>query len=511
MSINSTNYLQQLNTISNPNGIGLPVVQYTTQMQKALQLQLTTAPNQQLDTLNSQETALNALSKALSTFQSATQTLASSQNWDSVTAQSSNSNVFSATTAAGAQAGSYSISVSQLAQRQTDIQAGGFQSTATGASNFAAGTLAINVGGTAKASLSITAGESLNSIVNQINAKSSTTGVQAQVISTGNSTNPYYLALSSVNTGSASAFSLSGTFMTNNSSLKFNQTQAAQDANMTIDGVGLSSSTNTFKNPIPNLTINAAQVGSGTLTISTDSSSVVKAVQTWMSAYNSLLDLLHKDTAYTKSSGSGSSSQGQAGPLFTDVNANSLLSQLPMIASAQSGSGTYASLASLGIVTNPSNGHLEFQSSSGYGSSFSGTLQDGKTMFENALASNPSNVRQVFGTVQTSSASAIPTSGILGDLNNQLNTYLIGSNGSQGAIQSDIKSIDSQKQNINNYLDLINKQIQTRVSDFRKQLDALNQAMQQSQAQMSMLSGLMGGGQSTSSSSGSSGTSSGMP
>ncbi|MHB1627061.1 MAG: flagellar filament capping protein FliD [Bacilli bacterium] len=507
------NLLQQLNTISNPNGVGIPVSTYTSEMQKILTQQLTTVPNNELSTLNASQSALTALQAALQSFQTATYTLASSANWNSVSAASSDPSAFTATTASGAQPGIYSLLVTALAQNQTNIQNSDFASSASGSSYFTSGTITLTpttVNGGTTQTINVAASESLNSIASAVNADTALTGVQAQVLYNGSS---YQLGFSATQTGTAYKYKLGGTLIGTGTGQFTTTNTAPADASINLGGVTLSSSTDTFVNSIPNVTINVANTMStaGTLSIASSTSGTVAAVQTWMSSYNSLIDLLHKDTAYTPSTNtSNQNASGTSGPLFTDTNANNLLSQLPTaVSQIVSGvSSNLSSLAAVGIVENPTTGHLEFQSSSGFtgtGSSFTGTLPDGQTMFTNALTSNASGVQQLFGIVQNNTAStAIPTSGVLGNVSNLLTTYLTGAGGQPSPIQSDLNSISAQETNINSYLTQINQQIAQNVANFTSQLNALNAAIQQSQAQTQALSALLGGSSSGSSSSGSS-------
>lgn len=502
----SVNLLQQLNTISNPNGVGIPVSTYVAEMQKILTQQLTTVPNNELSGLNASQSALTALQTALQSFQTATYTLASSANWNSVSATSSDPSAFTATTSSGAQTGIYSLQVTALAQNQTNIQNTDLASSASGASNFTSGTITLTpstINGGATQTVNVTANESLNSIASAVNSDTALTGVAAQVLYNGSS---YQLDFSSTQTGTANAYTLGGTLIGTGAGQFTTTNTSAANAAINLGGVSLSSATNTFTNSIPNVTINVSSLMStaGTLSITSSTSSTVAAVQTWMSSYNSLIDLLHKDTAYTASTNtSNSNASGASGPLFTDSNANNLLSQLPSaVSQIVSGvSSSLSSLAAVGIVESPTTGHLEFQSSSGFtGTSFTGTLQDGQTMFTNALTNNASGVQQLFGIVQNNSAStAIPTSGILGSVSNLLSTYLTGAGSQPSPIQSDLNSISSQETNINNYLTQVNQQIAQSVANFTSQLNALNAAIQQSQAQTKAMSALLGGASGSSS------------
>ena len=512
----SINLLQQLNTISNPNGVGLPVSQYVQAMQTALTDQLTTAPKNQLATLQTSYSALTALQTALTTFQQATFTLASAQTWNAITATSSNSSAFTATASAGAQPSNYSLQVTNVATNQIDIQnlSSQFQKSASGPSNFNSGTIVItpntlNAG--KPVTINVSAGDSLDTIVNNINAQSATTGVQASVINNGQ--NQYLLSISSMQTGNANGFSLSGTLIgsgTGQLQTTVPSSTANYNAQIVLDGQTITSSSNTFTNNIPNVTIQVSQTmtSAGSLSLTTSANGPESAVQTWMNAYNKLIDLVKQDTAYTPPPAGSSSSQGTAGPLFNDPNATGLLDQLPTVlnqTTSSVGSSAVNSLASLGIVINPQNGHLEFQPSSGFGFSgnnFTGSLQDGKTMFETAMSTNPSAVENFFGVVQNgNSSTAVPVSGVLGSMNKMLQTFLYGSGGAQSPIQGDLNSIQSQETTVQNYLNLVNKQISDQIANYTNQLNALNSAMAQAQSQMQQLGAMFGGTSSASSSS----------
>lgn len=485
--------LQQLNTVSNPSGSGLPVTQYVQDLQSILQQELEQPLQNQISSLSSQQKALSSLQSALQTFQQATETLASMQSWSTVQASTSNSSILSVTASPGASLGSYSIQVSSLAQAQTTFQSSGLQSTANGTSTLASGTLVITPATLNKGQgvpINIEQGESLQDIANAINQMTSQTGVAASVISTGQ--NSYFLALSSIQTGQAYGFTVAETNVgSTGTQIGFQTDTPAADATIVVGGQTLTSSTNTFQNFIPNVTIQANGLGTANVTFSTDTSGAEKAVQTWMTAYNTLIDTIRQDTAYTPASGGNTSSS--AGPLFGDPLTQGLLQQIPAAVSSaiNSVSSQYNSLASIGIVLDPTTGHLEFQSASGF-SSAAGTLPDGQTMFQQALASNLSDVAQVFGVVNTTASQAIPTSGVLGNLYNLLNTMLIGNpNGTgQSPIQSEISALQSQQTSIQNYLNLVDTQIQDRVQQYENQLNKLNTVMQQAQAQMQQLSAM---------------------
>ncbi|KYP81716.1 flagellar filament capping protein FliD [Ferroacidibacillus organovorans] len=494
----SVNLLQQLNTIPNPGGIGVPVTQYTTDLQKVLTAQLTGVSTSELATLSGTQTALTSLQSALSAFQNASNTLASTLTWNPVNVTNSNSAVIAVSATAGALNSNYTIAVTQLAQAQVNVATAGHQSSATASSTLASGSLSITPSGQSGVTISITSGESLSAIAAAVN--NATTAVQASVINTGSSSTPYELMFQSTQTGLSNSFTLSDSATSTGASQlsASTATVTAQNAAATIDGsINVQSQTNTFSNAIPDVTFTALQSGgTSSVQISQNTSSVIQSVQSWMSAYNSLIDLIHSGTAYTPASGNTAAS---VGPLFSDGVTNQLLFELPNSLNQSVGSGTISALAQIGIVTDPTTGHLEFQPSAGFQAG-GAPLQNGQTLFTQALTSNQNAVESFFGVVSgITSSSAYPVSGLLGNVSTMLSRY--GTIAGSGEIGTELTSISAQQTSISNYLTTVNQQITAQVQNFAAQLNALNTALAHSQSQMSLLSSLMGGGGSSASSS----------
>ena len=491
MSINSTpNLIQSLNTISTPGGIGLPVTTYAQEMQKALQLQLTTEPNNQISALQSQSQAISTLQTDLQAFQTAAYSLASANSWTAVTGSSNNPSAFSITINPGAQPSYYSIDIQSTAQNEFYVGASGLSTTT---SPLSSGTFIISpvttTGGLSSATISITSTSyTLQDLVNDINNDTAQTGVAAGTIYNGTS---YQLELSSVQTGSNYAFTITGTAI---GQFGFSGTPnvAASNATMTVDGIPISSQTNSFTNAIPNTVIQANATGTGSVNLTQDTSSTINTIQNWMDAYNKVIDLVKNDSTYTAPSNGQNASYG---PLFNDLTAQSLTSSMvsTVMQSVSITGSSLSSLAEVGIIIDPQSGHLEFQPTSGLGGS-SASLQDGKSIFQATYSQSPTDVQALFGVVQgITSSSAIPTSGVLYNMNNLLNSYLIGTNGQTGLIQGDLTSITQQQTQVQNYLTQVNQQITTQVANFTQQMNNLNAAMARSQALSAQLSALING------------------
>jgi flagellar hook-associated protein 2 len=149
--------------------------------------------------------ALGTLKGALSTFQTSLAAIDTPDSFNALTADTSDSSVFTATADSGAVAGTYSVSVTQLAQAQQIVS-----KAVTGGSSAAigAGTLQISLGA---ASFSISAdstNDTLSGIASAINSASGNPGVTATVI-TG--TDGAHLVLSSTETGAANTIQVTET------------------------------------------------------------------------------------------------------------------------------------------------------------------------------------------------------------------------------------------------------------------------------------------------------------
>ncbi len=358
----------------------------------------------------SYQTTLSAWGQMQGSLSSLQSALAGLQNVGSLNNRSvtlSNSSAASATVQANAPLGSYSLSNIVLAQAQS-VYSQDFSS----ASNTAVGTgtLQIQVGSGTVANVTIdSSNNTLNGIAAAIN--SANAGVDAAVIYDGAG---YRLTLTGANTGSGSAFTVSTSGATGSlSSLSYSSgtssgmtlSQAAQNASFTVNGLNISSATNSVSGAIPGVSLNLlAASGSTTLTVGTDSSAFVSAVQSFVSAFNSAMGTMNQLTAYGGPS-------GQSGPLIGNAALTSLRTQLLNLISGQ-GIGTvpnspYASLGGVGVNLNQD-----------------GTLVLDTGTLNQALSSNYNAVAGLFGQVGTTTNSNVQY--VAAGSATQAGTYAVG-------------------------------------------------------------------------------------
>lgn len=283
---------------------------------------LTTAESQPLVMLQKQQisytaklSAYGTLQNALSSFQAAASKLADATLFQGVKVASTATDVLTASASATGVAGSYSIEVTQLAQSQSLAAAGvvdpkaviGKGTVTLDFGSISGGTLDPVTGTYSGAGFSPDASRAAQSIVIDDSNNSleglrdainnhADMGVTASIVNDGG-TSPYRLVLSSKQTGEASSMRIA---VTGDASLQgllnhdpsasqaLQQTAAARNAALKVNGIDVTSKTNTVAEAVQGVTMTLARTGTSTLTVSRDTGSVESAVSSFVTAYNSL-------------------------------------------------------------------------------------------------------------------------------------------------------------------------------------------------------------------------------
>lgn len=123
----------------------------------------------------------------------------------------------------------------------------------------------------------------------------------------------------------------------------------SSNASYTLDGLELSSSTNTVT-ALSGLTIKLTGEGSSTLTVGANTEGLKTSVESFVTAYNTLITVTN---ALTKVSATDDGSSTEAGAMVGDASVRSLLTSIRSALSDTSGaSGNLNVLAQLGVTTN---------------------------------------------------------------------------------------------------------------------------------------------------------------
>jgi len=260
-----------------------------------------------LATNSTQQTDLETLTTLASALSTSASALADDTYYLQRTTTVSNDAV-SVTVDGGTNVQEFTLHVDQLAQ-QDIYQSTGFSSE-TSAVTTASDTLTIEVNGTSYA-LAVSSSTTLSDLASMINDKFDGS-ITASLLNTGGTT-PYKLVLKSDNTGADYDITLtSANYESDPTSTNIltslgwddtdNHVQTAQDAKFTYNGISITRSSNTIDDLVTGATITLNEVQSSGVTtkvsIEQDWSDVKTQIESFVSAFNSLVENLDTATSY---------------------------------------------------------------------------------------------------------------------------------------------------------------------------------------------------------------------
>jgi flagellar hook-associated protein 2 len=401
-------------------------------------------------TLNAQVSAFGTFSSALDTLQATLSTLEDPSQLAGYDATVADNSIASATTSSDAVPGTYSLEVQNLATAAS-LTSNAF---ATAASAVGTGTLTIAVG---SASTSITIGSGDNTlagIASAINSASNNPGVTASVISTSGGAR---LVLSGTSTGAANAITVTQSggdgglsslvYDPTNDITNLSQTQAAQDANFTLNGYPATSSNNLVSGAITGVTLDLLGTSAAntptTLTVSADPSTASTSISTFATAVNGVISAIQSLTGYDASTQT-------AGPLNGNATLESFQNQLENILDTVklgNNTGGIASLADLGITADANTGQLDTDS----------------TTLTNALTANLTAVGNLLG----------GTNGIATQLDTLINQYT----GPAGLLASVNQGLQTSLSNVSQQQTALQAELATYSATLTAQYNAMDTAV----------------------------------
>lgn len=353
-------------------------------------------------TLQAEITAYGTLKSALSTFNSTLHSYSSPSAFQSASASSSDEELMTADADSDAAVGSYDMTVTSLAKSHTLVTSGFTNATdvvGTGTLTFKFGTTdyvkapesynSFTPNGD-KATQSIVIDSSNNTLTGVRDAiNNADIGVRAGVIFDGSN---YRLSLSSEDTGVKNSLEVTvndtgdsnnidasglSVFAFSSAATNMEQTTAAQDAALKINGLDITSSTNTIENAISGVTLNLNKADATkpfTLTVSQNTSLISNAVNNVVKDYNELINTISDISGYDANA-------GQGGVLVGDSVTRNVASQLRQVMnSALDGlGGSYRTLAEIGVTTQND-----------------GTLKVDQSKLNTAVKKDPDSVSRLF-------------------------------------------------------------------------------------------------------------------
>ena len=442
----------------------LDVQSLVSQLMSVEQQPLTDSQNL-VSSYNSELSDMGQISSALSALQTSVSSLSSGAFLQSFTATTSDSTIANVSTSTGGIAGNYQLSVSKLAQSRQLVfdqnSSGQPITSATTALSGVPSSLTFSVAGTATTvnlNNGGSGGESLQNISDAIN--SANAGVNASVVQyNGN----YSLVIASSNSGTANAFSVTagGTDSGNTSgntlaglqqsSTATSESYAAGDADLTVNGVNVSSSSNTLTGVINGASVNLEKTGQVTIGMAQNTSGIASSLQGFVDAYNKVVSTVNS---------------AESGDMKGDDSLLSIQDQLTSVLQTQvpgvNAETSFAYLSQVGISLQKD-----------------GTLALDQTAFNSALASNPSAVANLFGNSSST--------GFADRFNSTINDLL----GPSGIVVTKQNDLNQNITDETNHQTEIQTNLTALQASYTQQYTTLNATLSQMEQSTSNLAGLL--------------------
>jgi len=422
-----------LNTSSLFSGQGIDVTSVVSQLVSAARAPEVAWQNQQ-QTLQTQEGSLNQLNSELSALQTAVQSLKDANGGlGAVNTSSSNPNIATISAAAGTPTGNHTVVVNNLATTSSYYSA----PVASASTTLANGSFTLQVGSGAPTTITIDSTDNtLAGLASQINGMN--LGVTANVITDASGAR---LSLVAQNSGTPGDLTISA----DTTGLGFTKVPGV-NASLTVDGVPVSSASNSVSGVIPGVTLNLTGADSGTtvsLGITSNTDSAAQAINNFVNAYNSLIADLNSQFTYNAATQS-------SGPLSGDGTARMVEEQILGFAGySVSGAGNIQTLRSLGINMNDD-----------------GTLTVDSAALNNALSSDYQDVQNFF---QSGTGFATYLDGQLSQLTDP----------TEGAFYLDLKGAQSTVQSLQDQIDGFETYIATQQQQWTDQYNQINVLLQE--------------------------------
>jgi flagellar hook-associated protein 2 len=290
----------------------------------------------------SQQTSLTLQSAALTSINSSLSSLEDKVNalkdlsgvLANKSATSSQTGILTASAQSSAVPGSHTVIVSNLAT----ISSAYTDPVATSSTPLAHGSISIQVGQGQAAQITVDdTNDTLDNLASDINSQN--IGVTASVI---NDASGARLALVSQTSGAPGDLTITG----NIAGLNFHKSVTGTNAVLSIDGVPISSVSNTVSNVLPGVTLNLVSASPGTpvqLSVAPDTAGVKQAVNDFVASYNMVINAINAQFTFDPATNTAGSLAGNSSLRFLQTDL------LLDVTYSLPGDNTIDSLRSLGV------------------------------------------------------------------------------------------------------------------------------------------------------------------
>ncbi|MCP1500416.1 flagellar hook-associated protein 2 [Pseudomonas migulae] len=405
--------------------------------------------NRQTTTNTSQISGLGTLKSVLANFQTAIKNLGSTTTpqFLGYTATSSDPKVLTSVASNTAVNGTYVVKVNSLATSSkvaTAAFAGGPSSA------IPSGTLTITQNGISRP-VDIPPGATLQSVRDAINTQQGANGFSANIVTDSFGSR---LVMGSTVTGAGSDITLSGIAgLTITAGQKMGATptatsagaigELAADASFTVDGLAITSKSNTVDSAISGLTLNLVSGGVGatsTVTVGPNSDGLKKSIQAFVDAYNQVVTTIN---TLTKATLDKDGKPTVAAALTGDPLGRGVLASIREPLATTGAGDKLTVLSQLGITTNQKTGALDFDSAK-----FSKAMDTQKLGGE---------IQKLF--LGDPAATGDAAKGLLERMNTALTPYTV--TGNEGILDARSASLAKVKTNLASQQEALDRRVET--------------------------------------------------
>lgn len=313
--------------------------------------------NQQAAITNAKVSAFGQFKSLVSTLADAASKLGSVTGWNGVSATSAKPEAVSVSAVGGAAATSFNVQVQNLAKAQSSISVALSpvkQAVGAGTLTFETGKWSgepkvFTMGNAGAVNVEVSATDTLADIASKINGSKAV--VTATVL---NDASGERLMLRSKTTGEDAGYRMSAADADGNLGdgaglsrlVVGGVTEYAANASATVNGVAVTSATNSFADTVSGVTFTALQVTTSdvAVTVTKDNSAVKKNIEAFVTAYNAINQALNEATKYDQGTKT-------AGLLQGDSAAVTLQNTLRMALQSVNSSGALRNLSAVGVVS----------------------------------------------------------------------------------------------------------------------------------------------------------------
>jgi flagellar hook-associated protein 2 len=240
------------------------------------------------------QTAYEELSSRLTDMQTALEAIDTAEEFRSLSGTSTNEDVASVTVDGDGVVGTYNLTVTQLADSAMLVTNDLFADADTTNVGLTGDSITVTYAGTATV-ITLASNQTLEELAATINEE--VDGVTAYVMNTGSG---YKLVYSGEDTGASNTLTVTGATGTLATSFAGGTTTAAtaQDALVSINGVSLSSESNSLSDVIQGVTFDLEETGSTKVTVGVDEDAMTEKISTFVDAYNSVITYVGSQSIY---------------------------------------------------------------------------------------------------------------------------------------------------------------------------------------------------------------------